>query len=116
MGCQEWPNSGYTISVPKLRKLLSTEKAEEVDQILDDFDRDELLELFQDELGAMGLPKPCYMLFMDDESTVGEELERGEWYAVYDDDVLFTKTHTPEYDKLKRKGIEPVFANWSEWG
>ena len=119
MGNQEWPNSGYTVSVPKLRELLSVEKKKQLDKLLDDFDRDLVFELFQEELRAMGLPQPCFILFMDDESTTGEELERGEWYAVYDDDVLFTKTDTPEFvklKKLKKKGLIPVFANWSEWG
>ena len=116
MGMKEHPCSGHAVDVCEFRKHLSTEKAEQLDEFLDDSDRDELLEFIQDECKRMGFPPPCWMLFLDEESTPGDELERDHWYILFDDDALFVKTEKPEFVKLKKKGLVPVFANWSEWG
>ncbi|HIJ11251.1 TPA: hypothetical protein HA278_04295 [Candidatus Woesearchaeota archaeon] len=116
MSCREHPNSGLTVNVIKFQKFLSVEKLEQLDEFLGEHDCEQSLELIQKEFKRLGLPEPYWLFYMGEETVPGDELERENWYVLFDEDDLYIKTEKPELGKLKQKGLAPVFANWSEWG
>ena len=115
MSQKEHPNSGHTVNVSEIQKLLSTEKADQLEAVLWEFDTDESLEFIKKESKRLGLPEPYWLFYVGEEMVPGD-LEKENWYILYDEDDLYIKKEKPELVKLKEKGLTPVFANWSDWG
>lgn len=111
---REFPASGYVVPVSDLVKLLTPMEQEKVGRLIEEGDRDDIAKYLNDNLPGdfPGLEVYCPA----DEDTVDEPMERGVWYAVFDESDLFVKKKSVGHEALNTAGIEPTLSHWSVWG
>jgi hypothetical protein len=118
MSMREYPASGYVVPIEALKAVIPADKHDEFDTLFEavlEGDDTEAFLAFLDANWPDG--HPAFELYRpSDEDTVDEPMENGHYYAVFDEDTLFTKKLTPEGEKLKALGVTPEFSRWSVWG
>jgi hypothetical protein len=114
MSMREFPTSGYVVPVSDLVKLLTPMEQERIGRLIEDGDRDGIEHYLNDNLPGdfPGLEVYCPA----DEDTVDEPMERGIWYAVFDESDLYEKKLSARGEALNKAGVKVVAAHWSVWG
>lgn len=107
------PASGYTVLVTDLKHLLTDEEQKELDSLLEDCAAGEqICELLNSCIP--GIPPINEVYYYCDEDS-SEDFERGNFYAIFDEDDLFEKIPKPALTFLNSKKVEPKFSRWSVW-
>jgi hypothetical protein len=124
MSMREYPTSGYVVPVEQLRKVISgffrltLDKEQELqtklDELLEEGDHEQIAEFLNENLPE-NFPA-CSAYRPSDEDTVDEPMEQGVWYAVFDEDDLYTRRLSEAGEALKKAGVEPALSHWSVWG
>lgn len=113
MSMRDIPASGYIVLVDDLKHLLTADEAKELETAMEDpAAGEEICELLNSCIP--GIPPICEVYYHCDEDS-SEDMERGNFYAIFDEDDLFEKTPKPALTFLNSKKVEPKFARWSVW-
>jgi len=123
MSMREYPKSGYTVPLKSLRAILPFAQHQMFDRLIEqledgDIDGKEVAEFLSNyqphkaQFVQWTLPPfSVYRGQVDD-----DDMECGEYYAIFDEADLYVKVETPEHIAMKKLGINPQFSRWSMWG
>jgi hypothetical protein len=110
---RECPGSGYVVLLSRLVELLHKPDRDEVEKLLENFSGEEICELLGDAL-PIELPRPQEVFRFADEDSC-PDLEKGEWYARFDEDDLYERVGKAALKELHRLGIDPKLCHWAMW-
>ena len=124
MGMREYPTSGYVVPVEELAKLMPDNGDRyaddptpgvlvELNELLEEGDHEKIADFLNEHLPS-DFPS-CTAYRPSDEDTVDEPMENGVWYAVFDEDDLYTRKLSVAGEALKKAGLEPALSHWSVW-
>ena len=116
MSNREWPVSGYVVPLIEIGGLLKKSAKNQFQEIYSviENDDDAAINWIQNNL-EKGIPIPDFFK-LTDEDTPGDEMDLGEWYAVWDLNQLYETKETTGLQQIKAAGIEPIKQNWSIYG
>lgn len=125
MSMREYPSSGYTVPLKNIRNILVPHMQEAFDALLEevedgDKDTEDLGEFLTaalcGERNAHAFPPFSIYRPADEDTPDDDNMETGEYYAVFDEADLYVKQETPEHAAMKKLGVAPKFSRWSVWG
>ena len=119
------PDSGHVLPISEARKVLNgcvDTRIPNYAKLLDKFNSDDgdaddyvmILNRFLRARGANTVPLAQGAFRADDEQA--PELVNGEWYFIFDDCDLFTRTETKAHKDLQRLGFKPQLEHWTNFG
>ena len=112
MSQQEYPNFGYVVKASNLLLLLPSDSRAEFEALLVEENFEIAAKLFREH---SNFPEPHFFR-LGDEDTPDEDMERGELYAMFDEDDLFEKKLSLVGESMQQLGVEPKLQRWSIWG
>jgi hypothetical protein len=122
MSMRENPGSGYVVKLDDLKaavlKALPEAKQAQFSRAVEDAigHSDALIEAISPYMKGLQLPIPEHVFELGDDDETGDELERHQWYVLFDESELYVRTPKAEFTRLKSLKVEPKFHNWAVFG
>lgn len=121
MSMREYPSSGYTVPLKSLRAILPLAQHQAFDELMEkledgDIDGEEVVAEFLSNNLTDKFPAFTVYRVSDEDTPDEDNMECGEYYAIFDEADLYIKTEKPEYTAMKKLGVDPKFSCWSVWG
>ena len=116
MSMLESPVNGYVVEARKLILAIMPDAREKFQELLNENDDFELSDFIQENL-MPGMPVPTSVYTLSDEDTAGKDMELGETYVIFDEDVLYELVVKSSTELLQTQiGEVPKEQNWIVYG